>query len=295
MIKSYLAWLAGVCLLLAGAGCAGRAGGTVAMLTDYGTRDHYVGVLAGNVLRANPQARIVTVTHEIEPFNIAEGAFVLAEAAPEFPVSTVIVGVVDPGVGTARESIVVVTNAGRRLVGPDNGLFDLLIRRDGGVRAIYRISNPDLTRAGAESSTFHGRDRFAPVAGHLSRGVDPAAVGPELADYVRLDLPEPKQSGDWLRGAVVHVDHYGNIHTNLPTSWFEQGGTRGRIEVIAHDSCATGTLGHTYADVAEGEFVVLLNASGRVEVACNLGNAAARLGVSAGEAIELRLISPAAP
>lgn len=282
-----LALAAGLLAAAAG-GCGPRPTGTVAILTDYGTRDHYAGVLAAGVLRANPAARMVTLTHDIEPFNIAQGAFVLAEAGAEFPPGTVLLAIVDPGVGTQRAPIVALTQAGRILVGPDNGLLDPLIRRDGGVRGIWRIANPRLLRAGAASSTFHGRDLFAPVAGHLSRGVRPAEVGPPLESWTPLELPVAERVGHALRGAVVHVDRYGNILTNLPAAWLEDVPRGGRVEIVGRDCRASGVHERTYGDVPEGSFVVLANASGCVEVARNQASAAAWLGVRAGDAIELR-------
>jgi S-adenosylmethionine hydrolase len=273
--------------LLVGAGCAPRPNGIVAVLTDYGTQDHYVGVLIANVLRANPHARIVTITHEIEPFNIAQGAFVLAEAGVEFPAGSVLLGIVDPGVGTERAPIVVVTAKGRILVGPDNGLLDPLIHRDGGARGVYRIANPALLRPGALSSTFHGRDLFAPIAGHLSRGVDPASVGPRLSEWVRLDLPEPVQAAGAMRGAVMHVDRYGNLLTNILADWLEALPMGAGVEVAAGQRQVMARYSRTYAEAPRGEFVALCNASGYVEIARNLESAAAQLNVHAGDPIEL--------
>src|SRR5262245_32778833 len=168
-------------------GCTSNRG-TVLMLTDYGTKDHYVAILEANVLKANPSARIIHITHNIEPFNIMQGAFVLAQAVPEFPAGTVVVGIIDPGVGSERHPIVVETNSGHLLVGPDNGLFDPLIAKEGGVKSIHLIENDQLKRPGTMSSTFHGRDLFAPVAGHLSRGVSVDRVGSKVTDWLKLEV-----------------------------------------------------------------------------------------------------------
>ncbi len=279
-----------VCLLaveLVAVGCRSAATGTVALLTDYGAKDHYVGVLSAAVLAANPQARLVPITHEIEPYNIAQGAFVLAEAGSEFPAGTVVVAVVDPGVGTARAPIVVQTRRGLLLVGPDNGLLDPLICRDGGARGVWRIENPRLVRAGAASSTFHGRDLFGPVAGHLSRGVRPETVGPPLATWVHLKLPEPTHDERGLCGAVVHVDRYGNLLTNIPAAWLGLMPPDGRLVVRCRGRTLAARAGRTYADVAPGEWVVLANASRYVEIARNQASAAELLGCRAGEPVEI--------
>ncbi len=276
-------------LALLVAGCRSGPTGTVALLTDYGTQDHYVGVLSAAVLGANPHARLVPITHEIEPYNIAQGAFVLAEAGGEFPPGTVLVAIVDPGVGTARAPIVVQTRRGLLLVGPDNGLLDPLICRDGGARGVWRIENPHVVRAGAASSTFHGRDLFGPVAGHLSRGVRPERVGPPVATWVHLNLPEATHDERGLCGAVVHVDRYGNLLTNIPADWLGLTPPDGRLVVRCHGRTLVARVGRTYADVPVGEGVVLANASRYVEIARNQARAAEALGGRAGDAVEIGL------
>lgn len=280
-------------LLLAATGCTGGARGAVALLTDYGTSDQYAGILAGNILRANPHAQVLTISHEIPPFDIVTGAFVLAEAGSEFPPETVLVGIVDPGVGTARAPIVVVTQTGRRLVGPDNGLFDLLIARDGGAAAVYEISNPQLVRAGPGSSTFHGRDLFAPVAGHLSRGIPPERVGPRRDNWVRLTIPQPQRSAGALSGAVLHVDRYGNILSNIPAEWLADVPLGTDLQVAVAGKQTAARYARTYGDVPESAFVLLRNAAGQLELARNLASAGATLGVSAGQELTVHLPEPA--
>lgn len=271
------------------AGCRSGPTGTVALLTDYGTQDHYAGVLSAAVLGANPHARLVPITHEIEPYNIAQGAFVLAEAGGEFPPGTVVVAIVDPGVGTARAPIVVQTRRGLLLVGPDNGLLDPLICRDGGARGVWRIENPHVVRAGAASSTFHGRDLFGPVAGHLSRGVRPEQVGPSVTTWVHLNLPEATHDERGLCGAVVHVDRYGNLLTNIPADWLGLTPPDGRLVVRCHGRTLVARAGRTYADVPVGAGVVLANASRYVEIARNQASAAEAFGGRAGDAVEIGL------
>jgi S-adenosylmethionine hydrolase len=275
-------------LLLAVTGCATGTHGSVALLTDYGNSDQYAGILVGNILRANPRAQVLTISHEIPPFDIVTGAFLLAEAGSEFPPETVLVGIVDPGVGTARAPIVVVTRKGRRLVGPDNGLFDPLIARDGGAAAVYEISNPQLVRAGPASGTFHGRDLFAPVAGHLSRGVPPERVGPRRDDWIRLAVPQAQRSAHLLSGAVIRVDRYGNILSNIPADWLDLPlGTDLQVAVAGQQ--ARARYARTYGDVAEGAWVLVRNAAGQLELARNLASAGATLGVRAGQELTVHL------
>ena len=158
---------------------------------------------------------------------------------------------------------------------------------------MWRIENPRLVRAGAASSTFHGRDLFGPVAGHLSRGVSPKHVGSPVATWVHLNLPEPTHDERGLCGAVVHVDRYGNLLTNIPAAWLGLTPPDGRLVVRCHGRTVTARAGRTYADVAIGEWVVLANASRYVEIARNQASAAEALGCRAGDAVEIGLGPPA--
>lgn len=272
----------------AGIGCASNRG-LVLMLTDYGTKDHYVAVLEANVLAANPSARIVHITHDIEPFNVMQGAFVLAEAVPEFPAGTVVVGIVDPGVGSERYPVVVETNRGHLLVGPDNGLFDPLIVKEGGVKSIHRVENPALMRPGTLSSTFHGRDLFAPVAGHLSRGIRVTEVGPPVSEWERLDVAPPSREKDGASGTIIQVDYYGNILTNIPAMWMEGAPMGASYDMCVGDRRTPVRWSRTYSDVPRGEWLALQNASGHIEVARNLANAADTLNVNVGDAIAIKV------
>lgn len=285
-------WFLSAATLLA-TGCAARRGGDVAMLSDYGTRDHYVGVLCAEVLRSNPVARLIPISHEIEPFNIVQGAFVLAEAAPAFPPGTVFLAVVDPGVGTARFPIVAVTNAGHILVGPDNGLFDLVLQNEG-LREMYIIENLDLIgRAGGEDS--RSRDIFAPVAGHLSRGVPPRRFGAPLTSWIRLDIPPVELREDACGGSILHADRFGNLLTNIDGRWLKRFPLGTRFDVRADGAVPIiCTRGRTYGDVPTGEFVILENASSHIEIAQNQGSASAVTGLKAGNRIEIHAL-PGAP
>lgn len=270
-------------------GCASSHRSAVVMLTDYGTHDHYVAMLTANVLKANPTATMTTITHEIHPFNILEGAFTLAEAVTEFPSGTVFMGIVDPGVGSERTPIVVVTNTGHILVGPDNGLFDPAIQRCGGARAVYAIENPAVMRPGTMSSTFHGRDIFAPVAGHISNGTPPERVGPRRESWVKLDVQPPVREKDGVTGTILQVDYYGNVLTNIPASWMEGAAYGTTYEVQFGDKKAACTWHKTYSDVPSGAYVALTNAAGNIEIARNLESAARDLDASVGGRITLRV------
>lgn len=274
------------------AGCAAPGQGIVAVLTDYGGKDHYVGALVANVLRANPHARIHTLTHEVEPFNVMQGAFILAECVCELPAGAVVLGVIDPGVGTDRKPIVIRTAGGHLLVGPDNGLFDLAVQRDGGAAEVRTIENESLMRPGPTSYTFHGRDIFGPVAGALSLGVPLVQVGPAADGYVRLNTPAPTRQRDGVAGVIVHVDYYGNLLTNIPASWMSDAPLGSAFDVVLGKHTQRVTWRHTYGDVAVGEFLALTTASGFVEIARNQQSAATSLEAVAGDAVQIRMPKP---
>lgn len=238
----------------------------VALLTDFGLSDPYVGILKGVVAGIAPDAPILDVTHGVPPQDVRVGALFLEAAWPYFPEGTVFVCVVDPGVGTPRRPLVA-SCAGRLFVGPDNGLLSLL------PGAIYReLCAP--WGLPSRSRTFHGRDLFAPAAARLAAGADVADAGPVVADVVRLALPAP---ADGL-GEVLWVDTYGNAVTNLP------GRDAGEVEVAG---CRLPVV-HAYGEVPPGTAVALTGSTGRLEVAVREGSAAARLGIGPGAPVRWR-------
>lgn len=271
-------------VLAAGACLAGN----VALLTDYGTDDHYVGVLEGAILKVAPEARLVTITHQVPSFDLREGSYLLGLAAAEFPPGTIFVAVVDPGVGGTRRPIVIETEDGKLLVGPDNGLFTDVIGRLG-LRHAFEITNDTLTRAGVKSSTFHGRDLFGPVAGHLAAGVAVAQVGPEIRDPVRLPTQPARIEGARATGMVVHRDHYGNLLTNIPAALVERVGLRHgqTVAVRVGGRTVRAPLVASYGDVARGAFGLVVNSEGNLELARNQASAGEALGIRAGAQVSV--------
>ncbi|HEX7879885.1 MAG TPA: SAM-dependent chlorinase/fluorinase [Candidatus Eisenbacteria bacterium] len=247
--------------------------GIVTLTTDFTTRGGYVGAMRGVILAHDRSLTIADITHDIEPFNILEGALTLRAAARHFPTGTIHLAVVDPGVGGTRRAIIVEGSDGHFFVGPDNGLFTPFF--EGG-----RVSRIDPERAALAnlSATFHGRDLFAPVAARLAKGTDPADFGPAIDDPVRLDWPEPATEFDGWRGIVLTIDRFGNAITNLPQSLASPGRTlmtsgREAIPIV-----------RTYAEASRGTVVALVGSSGLIEVAVVEG--------SAGEVLELAVGSP---
>jgi S-adenosylmethionine hydrolase len=253
----------------------------VTLLTDFGTRDGYVGAVKGVLLARCPGATLVDVTHEIPPGDVAAGAFVLAQAAPWFPAGTVHVAVVDPGVGSGRRALACAI--GEHLyVAPDNGILTRVVEAAERVRA-HEISLSAL-RLSAPSDVFHGRDLFAPAAAHLASGAPLASVGPrvEAASLVRAAWPRPSLGPEAGEGQVVYVDRFGNLVTNLPVA---PGATRGVARVAGREI----PLRRTYSDVEPDSLVALRGSAGLLEIAVNRGSAAEALGAGPGDVVSWRL------
>lgn len=185
----------------------------VTLLTDFGTADHYVGAMKGAAYSVFDELEFVDISHDVPSFDIFGAAYVLRGAYSAFPRFTTHVVVVDPGVGSARRPILVMTD-NYNFVGPDNGVFSFIYQSETVNRVVHL--NVDYYFRRPVSTTFHGRDIFAPVAAWIAKGNDPRKMGDEITDYVRLDAPAPKQvAPTMLKGAVMHVDRYGNLVTNF--------------------------------------------------------------------------------
>lgn len=254
--------------------------GIITLTTDYGLRDPFVGIVTGQILARFRDARVVSLTHAITPFQPDEAGFWLSRSWREFPPGTVHVAVVDPGVGTARD-ILVVGAAGHLFIAPDNGLLDR-VRHGVRVEHCHRL---DLERLAAfdirpRSNTFHGRDLFAPVAAELASGrAQPSDLG-SASLLGALQQPE-RQPG---RGAIVVIDRFGNLISDVEAEEVAALGPRS-VRLGAHRL----PLGRTYADAAPGAAMALVNSFGLLEVAVNGGSAAEALGVGRGALVELRL------
>ena len=248
--------------------------GIITLTTDFGRRDPYVAMMKGVILSINRGARIVDITHQIAAGSIAEGASILKDAHRFFPSGTVHVGVVDPGVGGPRRPIAVVSE-NYFFVGPDNGLFWPLIEADGQCDVI-RLTH-ERYWMNKISATFHGRDIFAPVAAHLSQGVDPFLMGKTIDDPMPLQVPLPRKEGSALAGEIVRVDHFGNLITSITREHLAPF-LESKDLTIRIGELALNTLSTTYSDVPEGQPLALIGSSNTLEIAVNGGNAAHDLG-----------------
>ncbi len=250
---------------------------TIAFLTDFGTRDHYVGAMKGAALAVCPDATLVDITHDIDPQDVLGGALELAAAFPYFPGGTVFVAVVDPGVGSSRRAIAAAAD-GYFFVAPDNGLLTLPLRTPGAHAVSLtnrRYARPEISR------TFEGRDRFAPAAAWLARGVELPELGDRVRDPVLIDIPEPTLDRDVLRGEVLRADRFGNLVTNIDRAALDRLGGSGRLLVTIGARVGVPMVS-TYADAETGAVCALVGSTGRLEVAVRDGSAAAPLGAVRG-------------
>lgn len=249
----------------------------ITLTTDFGTRDWFAGSMKGVILSVNPQAVVVDITHEIPPGDIRAGAFALAVSCRWFPRNTVHVAVVDPGVGSHRAAIVVKTSD-HFFVGPDNGVLSVALAREK-VLEIWQVENEGYFRQPV-SSTFHGRDVFAPVAARLTQRVLMDSLGPQLKDYVRLDWPKPQVVGGLLRGEIVYIDHFGNAISNIESPSKSAGTVRVPDKVQCH-------IKRFYQEVPAGQPLAILGSTGYLEIAVNGGNAAHAFGLRLGDMVEV--------
>jgi S-adenosylmethionine hydrolase len=252
----------------------------ITLTTDFGTRDWFVGAMKGVILGIAPGAAVVDVTHDIPPGDIRAGAFALAAGCRFFPKGTVHVVVVDPGVGGARGAIAVQT-VNHFFVAPDNGVLSLAVAREA-IRDVRRLENEEFFLHPV-SRTFHGRDVFAPVGAHLSRGISIRRLGRAQEEFVRLPWPEPRVYSRRIEGEVVYIDGFGNAITNIRTATLaDRGGAAfaGRKRL--------GPLKSFYQSVGAGQAAAVPGSSGFVEIAVNGGSAARRLGLRVGMPITVR-------
>jgi S-adenosyl-L-methionine hydrolase (adenosine-forming) len=254
----------------------------ITLTTDFGLAAPYAGSMKGIILGILPDATIVDISHDVAPQNIRQAAYVLGAVTPYFPDGTVHVVVVDPGVGSERRPITVFTKQAC-FVGPDNGVFSRIYQQEE-VTEIRQLSNTAY-HLPVVSSTFHGRDIFAPVAAHIAAGVPPSAFGPTLSDPIIIHFPTPEQLPDGrIQGEIIYADEFGNLISNIPVKApFDQGACT--IEIAGVSITA---LNAAYSDVQSQELVALSSSTGYVEIAKRNGSAARHLSVGAGESLTVR-------
>lgn len=258
----------------------------IAFLSDFGTRDHYAGTMKAVVLGLCPDATLVDITHDIPPHDVMTAALELAASYKYFPQGTIFLIVVDPGVGSARRGIAADTGD-YRFVAPDNGVLTAVLKETPAKRIVElterRYARPTVSR------TFEGRDRFAPAAGWIGKGVDLSALGRPAGEIHHLLIPVPHIEGTALTGEVLRIDRFGNLVTNIDRKLFDKFSQSANIEISA-DSHRVPRVVATYADVAGGEVCALFGSTDHLEIAVNAASASERLGLSRGAPVTIRKI-----
>jgi S-adenosyl-L-methionine hydrolase (adenosine-forming) len=256
----------------------------ITLTTDYGTNDHLVGTLKGVLLKINPDLTIIDISHNVNPYDILDGALTIGAAYSYFPARTIHVVVVDPGVGTERRPLLV-TAQNQYFIAPDNGVLSLVYEREQ-ENLVVRHANAEHYYLQPVSKTFHGRDIFAPVAAWLSKGWQTAAMGDEIEDFQRFALPKAKEVDGGAQGVVLKIDNFGNLITNLRAEDLPESAQNGglKMKVGAHN---VSRLVDTFANGNADEPVAYVGSTGYVEIGVNKANAARKLAVGRGTPVVL--------
>jgi S-adenosylmethionine hydrolase len=256
----------------------------IALLTDFGSRDHYVGTMKAVILGIYPDITLVDISHEIPAHDVLTASLELAACYKYFPAATIFLVVVDPGVGSPRRRIAVDTGD-YRFVAPDNGVLTAVLKESPARRTVElterRYARPTVSR------TFEGRDRFAPAAGWLAKGVDLSALGRPAGPIHQLAIPSPALSDDVLSGEVLRVDRFGNLVTNIDRKLFDKFAHATDIEISAA-AHRIGRVVATYAEAETNELCALFGSTDHLEIAVNAGNAAERLDLTRGAPVTIR-------
>lgn len=254
----------------------------IALLTDFGTRDHYAGTMKGVALGICPDAVLVDITHDIAAHDILGGALELAASYKYFPAGTIFLVVVDPGVGSKRRGLA--AEAGdHKFVAPDNGVLTAVFEEHA-PKKVVELSERKYARP-TVSRTFEGRDRFAPAAAWLAKGIELGALGRPAGGVQRLDIPKPSVDGDRIVGEVLRVDRFGNLVTNVDRRTFDRlAGAALDIHVGDH---SIAKVVSTYADAVDGEVCALFGSTDHLEVAANGASAAALLALERGAPVTI--------
>ena len=257
----------------------------ITLLTDFGLSDVYVGVMKGTIAQINPQLKVIDITHDIPPQNIAAGRFCLMNAYAYFPTETVHVAVVDPGVGSSRRPVAIKC-ANCFLVGPDNGLFSGVLSRESAIGSVS-LTNPKYWRTPQPSSTFHGRDIFAAVGAHLATGVRLEELGEAIdpASLVQLQIPNCAVTATGIAGFIQYCDRFGNLITNIPEHCIKSNNWSVTINHIS--DTVTIPSGKTYSDSKPGDLVAIIGSEGCVEISVNGGSAQSVLKLEFGAIVQL--------
>jgi len=254
----------------------------ITLLTDFGLKDTYVASMKGAILTVCPEARLIDISHLVPPQDVRTGAFLLASVYHDFPSGTIHLVVIDPGVGTARRGLVIEVDR-HLFVGPDNGLFSWVLR-DTSTWEAFSLENPAFWRP-TVSKTFHGRDIFAPVAGHLALGLAPRALGPPCTPQM-ASWASAAETGEEIRGEIIYIDNFGNAVTNVSSEMIAHFAPGSRIAVRI-GGLSLSRVFDTYGDQEPGVVIALVGSSRRLEIAINQGRAAEICGLHCGDPVSI--------
>ena len=283
-------WLAVLAVTLA---CSARTeprSPTLLFLTDFGVRDGAVAVCKGVMLGVEPRLRIVDISHEIPPYEIETAGEVIEQALPYYPSGTVVVAVVDPGVGSTRKAIAILTKKGHILVGPDNGVFTLVLETEGLDRAV-ELTNKRYLREGEASYTFHGRDIFSPAGAHLAAGVPIDSLGPAVTP-IRLDVHPARLQQGGIVGEVRYIeDPYGNVVTNIPAALLDSAGMHvgDSLDVRIARRSMRLPWRRTFSDVPRGAPLAVMHERGLLSFSLNQADFARVHHIRRNDSVSVRL------
>lgn len=256
----------------------------ITLLTDFSLKDGYVAQIKG-IISSITDARIIDITHDITPHNIREAAFILKNTVPYYPVGTVHMAVVDPGVGTDRKGLIITTKS-QILVGPDNGIL-LPAARLLGDLTVYEIKNEKYMLKNV-SNTFHGRDIFAPVSAHIVNGVSFEKIGEKTDKFADLDFGEPNISKKNITGKVIYFDHFGNIITNINGKQVKEVlDYNKKIKLCINNKQKEAVFVKSYGFAKKGQILATIGSSNYLEISINQDNAAEKLGLKDGDEIKI--------
>ena len=255
----------------------------ITLITDFGSKDGYVGTMKGVILTINPQVSLIDITHEVSPQDIFEAGFVLQNSYKFFPRHSIHLVVVDPGVGGERKALLIDTED-HLFIGPDNGVFTLIYECEN-INRIIELTKSNFFLPD-KSSTFHGRDIFAPVAAHLSRGISVEDFGDVCNEIVTIDIPKPEITEGAITGVVLHIDNFGNLITNISEGLFRALIGEGSYKIMAGNKVTVG-LKVSYSEVKKGEVLAIFGSAGYLEISAREQNAQKKLKMNKGSEIKV--------
>ncbi|MBF0541353.1 MAG: SAM-dependent chlorinase/fluorinase [Nitrospirae bacterium] len=253
----------------------------ITLLTDFGRQDSFTAQMKGVILTINSACRIIDITHEIDSFNIKKAAITLGFCYKYFPTGTINVAVVDPGVGSNRRGIVAAAG-GYYFVGPDNGIFSYIYQDCKDEVSVYHLTNNEIFLSN-DSSTFHGRDVFAPVAAHLSKGFPIDKLGIKINDYIKINIPKPQINKEIIKGEILYIDHFGNAITNIEGKYIPKKAT---VTFNGMDIKIINYYGQADSDTPYAPYA-LINSSGLLELFIKNGHFAQEYLITEGQPVEI--------